>query len=200
MEAGREYMRDWVGYWGYLSEQVMERCTKASDRIRQEKYGLSNMFSDVVGFWTDTAMASLQLWRGPVRTPQTVIFLLDVQDEFAGPKCVPMFLPALPAEKPSHVWLGCVDRVEGADGNEITWEHVDVRPTADKSGIEVRLLDLPKPLLPATYRCIVRLGEMPVAEIMIVVQQQKRYTEKAQHLGTKPPKPKARPGRSAKKS
>src|SRR6266404_9379651 len=133
MDSAREYMRDWVGYWGYLSEQVMERYTKASEKIRQEKYGLSNVFSDVVGFWTNTSMATLQLWRGQTRMPQPVIFLLDKKEDFAGPKCVWLFMPALPHQRVSHIWLGCVDYDETDTGSEITWENVDVRVAEDKS-------------------------------------------------------------------
>jgi hypothetical protein len=193
MDTGREYVRDWIGYWGYLSEQVMERCTRASERVRKEKYDLGGLYADVVGFWTDAALATLHVWRGPVRTPQPVIFLLGREDTYVEPKCVWSFLPAMPHEKPSFVWVGCVDPIKGATGNELTWENVDVGIAKDRSGIEVTLqdLDLLTPLKAGTYRAVARLGEVPVAEILIVVQQEKHFSGESTRVSAKKPTAKA---------
>ncbi len=175
MQTGQEYWKDWIGYWGFISEQAAQRWFKASDRLRKEEYKLESFYSDVFGFWTDSTMAFLAACRGPVRSPQPVIFRLDPNDSVAGPKYIPIFAPCLPNADPSFVWLDCRNPEDPAPKHPVEWRNLRLRFTENKSELEIKLLGLKPPLTPATYRAIVHLEEVPLAEVLIVVRDSREW-------------------------
>ncbi len=202
MDSGLEYWRDWIGYWDYLSERAGERCLKASQRLNKEDYKVESFLSDVVGFWTDTALASLAVWRGPTRTPQPIIFRLDESDECAGPKCIPVFAPRLPSTPPRALWIGCLGEAPPPD-HGVGEENIKVQFTKDRTGLEVSLVGLnskKKGLHPATYRAMIRLDEVPVGEVFIVVQESTSFGDAPTSAAKKaaPAKAPAHPKREKK--
>ena len=46
----------------------------------------------------------------------------------------------------------------------------------DRTRVYVKLVAIKKPLAPGTYRTVVRMGEVPIAEVLIVVQEKKSFT------------------------
>ena len=176
MDAGPNYWKDWVGFWGYVSGSAMERWQKAAQRLQKEDYKVESFFSDVVGFWSNTAMASVAAWQGSMRTPQPVIFCLEQQDEFAGPQFVSIFAPSLPYKQPSFVWLKCLDTPEPPHEHRIDWDNLCVQFTTDRTQLEIKLKNLRTPLAPATYRAMVHVDEVPIAEVFIVVREPKMWS------------------------
>ncbi len=175
MDAAREYWKDWIGYWGYVSAQAMDRWYKASSRVRREEYGTKSLIADVVGFWTDSTEAFIGACRGSTRMPQPLIFRVGTKDECAGPKYVKyvnVFSPALPNTNPDVIWLGRVDGRKSSP-RDLSRDNLLVTFTDNKSQLEVQLVDLglKTPLELGSYRAMVRIDEVPIAEVLIVVQE-----------------------------
>jgi len=84
---------------------------------------------------------------------------------------VPLFLPRLPSRAPSFVWLRCIDHPEPPAKHHVDWDNLWVKLSDDKTGLEIKLLGLRQPLMPATYRALIHLDEVPVAEVFIVVRE-----------------------------
>jgi hypothetical protein len=194
MSDGQEYWQDWIGYWGYVQDSAADRWFKSAQKLRSADYKIEHLWSDVSGFWMDTAQASMAFWRGQVGGVQQVIFWLDCEDTYAGPKTVAgkpvpqqnvqLFAGRFPNTSPSYVWLGDIESGSHvAKAHSIDWKNFDVRLNDRKTAVEIRLIGLEdrKPLARATYRVIVHLDETPIAEVFIVVRQARAFGERSTH-------------------
>jgi hypothetical protein len=183
MSDGQEYWQDWIGYWGYVQNSAADRWFKATQKLRTADYKVEHLWSDVSSFWMDTSLASMAVVRGQAGAIQPVIFWLDLNDSYAGPKTVPLFAGSVPNKPVSAVWLNNIDSKPPPKDHRLDWDNLDVRLNKSRTEVEIRLIGLDKltPLAPATYRAIVHLDETPIAEVFIVVREPQTFGETSTH-------------------
>jgi hypothetical protein len=190
MSLEREYTEEWVGYWSYVLQRASDNAFRAVREIQRRNYEPKDFISDVIGFWTDVGVATVTAWRGQERRPATLIFRVDIGDDFHPPETIPVFAPSLPFKEPS-VFLEIVGE-KPEHGRLIKAENVRAR-LRDKRELEIKLVNLshfeeksiqdPKKLLaPAHYRAIVHIDEVPLAELLIIVERTaRRPWKRAEH-------------------
>jgi hypothetical protein len=172
MSTQQEYIEDWIGYWVSVSERAMNTWYKTARRIQSRDYRPEDMFSDALDFWTSTTMASWEVLRGSDKRPPLVFFHVDGHDTCTGSKWVRVFSQRMPFKEPSIAWLGPVGEVSGP-GVPIDSGALHAQLSDDGTELELKLVGLKntidQSLAPATYRAVVHIGEVLVAEVLIVV-------------------------------
>ena len=172
MSTQQDYLEDWLGYWAYLSERAMNTWYKTARRIQSRDYRPEDLVADTLDFWTNTAMASWEVWRGADKRPPLVFFHVDSHHTCTGSKCVRVFSQRMPFKEPSIAWLGPVGGVSGP-GALIGPDTLRAQLSEDGTELELKLVGIKtaidESLAPATYRALVHMGEVPVAEVLIVV-------------------------------
>lgn len=195
MSLAREYTQEWLGFWTYVAVRAQNAMFRAVHEIEERRYSSSDVISDVVSFWTDVAVASATAMRGESHKPPTVVFTVSADDDIGGSKTLPIHSQSLPYESPRVIWLGPTASDAGesppagqelASGNLEAWLYGDRRELVLKligfteeqrtaacgaTPATIRPAQRNRPLLrPATYRAVVHVGHVPVAEVLIVVE------------------------------
>ncbi len=168
-------MEDWIGYWTYLSQRTLGGWSTVTRKLRaREDYRLQDIAADAMDYWMDMFLASCAVWRGPETKPRVLLFRLDVDDGCAGAKSVPVFPQRLPHRDPSVLWVGAVEGPAGP-GVQIQEKHIQASISEDGTELEVKLVGLlPEDrghLAPATYRALIHIDEVPLAEVFIGVEK-----------------------------
>ena len=183
MSLEREYREEWLGYWAYVSQRASDGWSRALRQMQNREYEVKHLIGDVLEFWTDVTVASVTAWRGQDRKPPLVIFRVDVGDDHHPAETLPVFSQGLPFKDPDVLWLGTVG-ARPSGGKLITKENLRVRLVNERKELELKLVDLKdefisesvvhdqsKLLAPATYRAVVHIDEVPLAEWMILVER-----------------------------
>jgi hypothetical protein len=175
----QDYWKDWVGFWGYVITSASEKFFTATVQLEKEEYGPENLFSDVFAYWNNLGSAYTTLLKGSYHH-EPIVFVLDEHDECSGPKYIKIFAPSLPNTAPSSIWVEAVQSVMDDAKHpwaRLTWRNIEVGFEGDdRTRVYVKLVAIKKPLAPGTYRTVVRMGEVPIAEVLIVVQEKKSFT------------------------
>ena len=200
MGLAEEYTEEWIGYWSYLAHRTQSAMYRAVHEIQRRRYDSSDAISDIVSFWTDVGVATVTAWRGDAHKPPVVVLPLSTDDDIGGSETVALLSQSLPFVSPEVIWLGAVTSSEPDDApsRSLTRENLQAWPDRDRRELEIKLVgtgpaqqaattapaDQPikptkqkrQPLRAATYRAIVRIGQVPVAEVLVVVERPQRLS------------------------
>jgi hypothetical protein len=74
-------MSAWINYWSRLAEDTVDRLQEISEEIENRKYGPSELFSDVLGFWWAGATGWWNVMQQGAGGPVPIVFLKMMPDE-----------------------------------------------------------------------------------------------------------------------
>ena len=194
MGLAEEYTEEWLGYWSYVAQRAQSAMYRAVSEIQGRQYEPKDAISDIVSFWTDVGVATVTAWRGDTHKPPVVVIPLSAEDDIGGSETVAVLPQSLPLAPVEVIWLGEVAPSTSEDATARPLAPEDLRAYLDQDRRELQIevigtgplqqaartapADQPikptaqkrRPLRAATYRAIVRVGQVAVAEVFIVVE------------------------------
>ena len=178
MKLGQDLVDDWMGYWYYVSQRYLDVWQDMTTRTRNGEYKPEYWYRDIVDLWTSTAAASWLALQGRDKRLPTIFLSLVHGDQIGDTKGVPVFSARLPRKDPAIVWVGTLGK-EPTEG-EVRETQLKARFNEDRSMIMVSLVGqryhgkphsrerLTNEYLRATYRAFVVVGDVPIAEVIIL--------------------------------
>ncbi len=174
MEIPNQFVSQFVGYWSYVSDHAMRTWQNAAEDIEHRRYSPTKLMSDVAGWWNVAALGWWTALGNLDGRPRVVLFVIRPDTQAAG-KTIPVLATTMPDGDPQLVWLAG-PAAEGRHVKALTKDNIKLRWSKEKALIRIDLVDLADPsvkppitLQPGIYQALIRVGEVPVANVDVEV-------------------------------